>query len=109
MVNYDHQKLILINWLNNHKNTDFSKLPLNSQSLATDSWLAGFIDADGSFYIRYTEVLSAKTGSRSPHSKVRVRIACRLSIEQRLVDPPKGKRSLYLTPFVHTNCPLLWG
>lgn len=44
-------------------------------SLDSNSWLAGFIDADGGFQIRYTD----KTGSK-------FRIASELRIEQRMID-----------------------
>uniref|UniRef100_UPI001D012B71 hypothetical protein n=1 Tax=Coccidioides immitis TaxID=5501 RepID=UPI001D012B71 len=47
-------------------------------SLANNSWLNGFIDADGSFYVQYTK---PKTGTKKR------KISCRLRIEQRLLDP----------------------
>ena len=67
----------LINWLNLNFQLNIPKLDLNSKSLSEDSWLAGFIDADGSFYIRNTPFTS--TSKR--------RIACRFTLEQRMIDP----------------------
>jgi len=62
----------LINWMNkNHLNKNIPKLPLDSSTLHNNSWLAGFIDADGCFYIRY----SLK------------QIICKFSLEQRMIYP----------------------
>lgn len=46
-----------------------------------DSWLAGFIDADGSFSIQHTKLEN--------NAKKR-KISCRMRIEQRMVDPISG-------------------
>jgi LAGLIDADG endonuclease/Cytochrome C and Quinol oxidase polypeptide I len=67
----------LINWLNNKHNWKFKSLTLCDKSLKTDSWLTGFIDADGGFLIRYT---TKTTGLKE-------RIAVIFIIEQRLLDP----------------------
>nr|YP_010029646.1 hypothetical protein J2C28_mgp10 [Beauveria lii]QOU11087.1 hypothetical protein [Beauveria lii] len=40
----------LIDWLNSRNQTQLIKLELNSTSLGNNSWLAGFIEADGSFH-----------------------------------------------------------
>lgn len=39
----------------NNKNHNLSKLPLDSSSLDTNAWLSGFIEADGCFYVRFTQ------------------------------------------------------
>ena len=44
----------LIDWLNNKLNLDMKKRYLDSSSLDSNSWLAGFIDADGHFIVRTT-------------------------------------------------------
>jgi len=44
----------LIDWINKKQNRNDKYLILCKNSLDADSWLAGFIDADGSFHIRYT-------------------------------------------------------
>ena len=44
----------IIDWLNQKHNTNIQKLPLSNLDLSEDAWLAGFIDADGSFAIRQT-------------------------------------------------------
>lgn len=59
----------LIDWINHHHSHNIPKLNLNLTDLSNDNWLAGFIDADGSFYIRY----STK------------QISCKFNIEQRMI------------------------
>ena len=73
-----HQLYKLIDWLNKNHNTDFIKLPLNNNSLEDNSWLSGFVDADGSFSVQYTKT---ETGAKKR------KISCRLRIEQRILDP----------------------
>lgn len=67
----------LINWINKHHSSNIKKLKLKKGNLGVDSWLAGFIDADGSFYIQHTKLENAK----------KRKISCRMRIEQRLFDP----------------------
>ena len=50
---------------------NIQKLPLNDTPIRQDSWLAGFIDADGGFYIRN----SLK------------QIICKFALEQRMIYP----------------------
>jgi Cytochrome C and Quinol oxidase polypeptide I/LAGLIDADG endonuclease len=73
------------------------KRALNNDSLSEDSWLAGFIDADGSFYIRFT--------SSTLNSKRR--IACRFTLEQRMIDPTSKetyeKLFMDIAKFLQTN------
>ena len=57
--------------MNLNHSMNIEKLPLNNKPLINDSWLAGFIDADGSFYIRN----SLK------------QIICKFSLEQRMIFP----------------------
>jgi hypothetical protein len=59
----------LIDWININHSHKISKLNLNNSCLSSDSWLAGFIDADGTFYIRN----SIK------------QISCKFNIEQRMI------------------------
>lgn len=61
----------LIDWMNKKHSLNIEKLPLDNSSLLNNNWLAGFIDADGSFYIRY----SLK------------QIICKFSLEQRMIYP----------------------
>ena len=62
----------LIDWINSkNNNLNIPKLPINDSSLDSNSWLAGFIDADGGFYIRY----SIK------------QICCKFALEQRMIYP----------------------
>lgn len=73
------QMNLLIDWLNTHHQNQglINKLPLNTNPVSADPWLAGFIDADGSFDIRYTK--------KPPGLKRRV--SCRFRLEQRMSDP----------------------
>ncbi len=50
-----HQLYLLIEWLNKHHGSYFKNLPLDESPIDSNSWLAGFIDADGSFGIRHTK------------------------------------------------------
>jgi len=71
-INRFHQ---LIDFLNLHHNLNLSKLPLNSQPLSNDSWLSGFIDADGHFSIRVTQL------GINPQ-----KVECKFELEQRQLD-----------------------
>jgi hypothetical protein len=68
----------LIDWINKNHSSDFPKLLLKKSSLNYDSWLTGFLDANGSFSIQHTKV---ENGAKKR------KIACRLRLEQRLLDP----------------------
>lgn len=68
----------LIDWVNNNKNLSIEKLPID-YNIKDNGWLAGFIEADGSFYIRCSEPkLSSK--------RKKARIAVRLNIYQRMLS-----------------------
>lgn len=54
-----YQLNYIIKWLNQKHNTNLKKLTVSEQSISEDAWLAGFIDADGSFAVRQT--LESKT------------------------------------------------
>lgn len=68
----------LIDWLNKNHSSNIMKLDLKKDELSKDSWLAGFVDADGSFSIQHTK-LENKAKKR--------KISCRMRIEQRMLDP----------------------
>lgn len=53
------------------------KHKVDESNLVSNNWFAGFIDADGGFQIRYTQNL-------------KLRIACTLRIEQRMIEPYSG-------------------
>ena len=73
-----HQLHGLIDWLNNNHKANIIKLPLKNEPLYEDSWLSGFIDSDGSFSVQYTKLDNGANKRK---------ISCRLSIEQRMLDP----------------------
>ena len=68
----------LIDWINKNHSSSTTKLCLKKGKLSKDSWLAGFIDADGSFSIQHTKLEN--------NAKKR-KITCRIRIEQRMFDP----------------------
>jgi hypothetical protein len=46
---------LLIDWLNKNHGSNINKLPIKSSSFSNDSFLVGFVYADGSFYIQQTK------------------------------------------------------
>jgi len=64
----------LITYLN-QLGSNLKFLPLDNSSLLSNSWLAGFIDGNGSFHIR-----SSETG------KYPAKVKCKFEIEQRQID-----------------------
>jgi hypothetical protein len=70
----------IIDWLNDKHSANIKKQPLCSVSLAEDAWFAGFIDADGCFYIE----LAKKTKITNR------RIVCRFQLRQRVIYPKKA-------------------
>lgn len=67
----------LINWINIKENTCIQLLPINYNF--DNSWLTGFIEADGCFMIRFTEYKLI--------SKKKPRCATRFSLDQRMFGP----------------------
>lgn len=72
----------LIDWINNNTNYSFIKHNPDFSNIHSNAWFSGFVDADGSFDIRISLI---KTGS------VKNRVAARLRLEQRMVDPTTNK------------------
>ena len=68
----------LIDWLNANHSSNIEKLPIKKFNLNKDSWLSGYIDADGSFSVQHT-----KTENGAKKRK----ISCRLRLEQKMFDP----------------------
>lgn len=62
--------------LNKWRNANIIKLPLDSSSLDSNAWLAGFIDTDGHFSIK----LTGNYGS--DESQIRGRVQCVFSVNQ---------------------------
>ena len=63
----------LIDWINYYKNHNIVKLPLDDSSLDLNPWFSGFIEADGCFYIRY---------SQNKHANTK-KISCMLELTQK--------------------------
>jgi hypothetical protein len=71
----------VIDNLNLQLKQPIAKLPLSSEPMDKNAWLAGFIDADGSFGICNTV-----KGTKAKKRQVR----CRFRLEQRRLDPKTG-------------------
>lgn len=69
---------ILINWMNNYKGFGFICKPKDNSNILENSWLSGFIDAEGSFDIRVSLI---KNGA------LKDRVAARFRLEQQMIDP----------------------
>jgi len=68
----------LIDWVNKNHSSKIKKLTIKNGNIDKDSWLSGFIDADGSFSIQHTKL---ENGAKKR------KISCRLRIEQRMYEP----------------------
>jgi hypothetical protein len=64
----------VIDYLNDKYSLNIIKCKEDFSDIGCNNWLAGFIDADGGFYIRFSET-------------TKFRIACSLRLEQRMVEP----------------------
>lgn len=73
----------LINILNKKKGLTIKRYPVLTQDFSKDAWLAGFIEADGSFGITNIKKKIDELGKTTNKRKV----ACRLRIQQRMIDP----------------------
>ena len=89
-----HSLNALIDFLNNTKGTSIEKRPVNKESLDSNPWLSGFIEADASFQVRTT--LSGKNP----------KLECKLEISKRREDH-KGYDNLdflsYIAEFLETQ------
>lgn len=80
----------LIIWLNNKYNYNIPIHSPDTNDLNENGWLAGFIDADGGFKIRYTEKLICEKTSKVLRKG---RIEVRFALEQRknIINSLSGK------------------
>jgi hypothetical protein len=94
-----HSLNALIDFLNKTKGTSIEKYTVSIESLDSNSWLSGFIEADASFQVRTT---LSSTGGSSKYAK----IECKLEISQRREDH-KGYDNLdfltYIAEFLETE------
>jgi hypothetical protein len=63
---------LTIDYLNEKYSLGIPKYDVDRSNIRDNSWFAGFVDADGGFFIRYSD-------------KKKFRIACELRIEQRII------------------------
>ncbi|KAH9879744.1 hypothetical protein J1614_002242 [Plenodomus biglobosus] len=82
-----HSLNALIDFLNKTKGTTIEKHPVSIESLDSNSWLSGFIEADASFQVRTT--LSGKYP----------KLECKLEISQRREDH-KGYDNLHFLRYI---------
>lgn len=71
----------LIRWLNNNSGVLLEEVSLDTSDMDSNAWLAGFIDADGSFDIN----VRFKSEGRPKNS-----VKLRMRLEQRMIDPYSG-------------------
>ena len=75
----------LIVWLNDRYQYNLPISSVDTSSLNSNAWLAGFIDADGAFKVRYTEKrIDEKTNKVLTKGRIEVRFA----LEQRKILGP---------------------
>ncbi len=72
----------MIHWINNNTGSKMLTFLPDASDLLSNSWLSGFIEADGSFDIRISLI---ETGA------LKNRVAARFRIEQRMFDPNTGE------------------
>ena len=70
----------LIDWLNNKYQYSLPKYTYNQSEINSNGWLAGFIDADGSFKLRYT---NKKIDQNTKKVLTKERIEVKFCLEQR--------------------------
>lgn len=75
----------LIDWLNNRFNIKIKKLNLDNSFIGSNSWFAGFIDADGHFSVRIT------------NNSVYPKIECKFELTQRQIDQNKQNNFSFLS------------
>ena len=81
-----HQFNNLINWVNSHTGKSIMINSVDTSPILENAWLAGFIDADGSFDISIRD--KNQDGSGRDRTELRMRI------EQRKTDPITGESYL---------------
>lgn len=80
----------LIVWLNNRYHYNIPINSVDTSSLNSNGWLSGFIDADGSFKVRYTEKrIDVNTNKVLTKGRIEVRFA----LEQRKSIGPHNNES----------------
>ena len=72
----------LIVWLNNRYSYIIKTHSPDTNDLISNGWLAGFIDSDGSFKVRYTE---KRTDDKSNKVLTKGRIEVRFALEQQKI------------------------
>ncbi len=77
-----YQINLIIDWLNSTHNAHIIKRPISDTPVWSNAWLAGFIDADGSFFVGvYEKQDKGQTKTRNKQ------ISCKFGIEQRTTYP----------------------
>lgn len=71
----------MINWINRETGRPISTYKVDVSNLLLNAWLSRFIEADGSFDIRVSQTNGNSTKKR---------VAARLRLEQRKIDPNTG-------------------
>nr|AVR57723.1 LAGLIDADG homing endonuclease [Termitomyces sp. T132] len=83
----------MINWINQSTGSFIPTHVVDNSNLMNNAWLAGFIEADGSFDIQVSQ-----TSGGSPKN----RVSARLRLEQRKLDPKTGDSYLNIMTSIAT-------
>jgi LAGLIDADG endonuclease len=75
----------LIKFMNKKYNLSFKESMLDKSKLLNNSWFAGFVEADGNFYIK---TMKYKPKSETNTRSVSESISIRFRLDQRLYDKP---------------------
>jgi len=75
----------LIEFMNKKYNTSIGPSALDTTSLSSNSWLAGFTEADGNFYIK---IIEAKDKSDTRKRSVSENVSLVFRLDQRALDKP---------------------
>ena len=81
----------LIDFMNTKYNLSFNPSSLDKSNLLDSSWLSGFVEADGCFYIKIVE---SKPKSETRKRSVSENISLKFRLDQRLYDKPTSSTML---------------
>lgn len=90
----------MIAWINNATGNTIPTYSVDQSDILGNAWLAGFIDADGSFDIRVSQTA---TGS------IKNRVSARLRLEQRMLDPETGASYSSIVSLIATGLSVTLG
>ena len=84
----------LIHWMNHNKGYSFILKPRDNSDLLQNAWLSGFIDGDGSFDIRVSQV---------KYGALKDRVSARFRLEQQQIDPKSNLSNFEFFSLISTS------